>query len=325
MTSDNPLISIILPAYCAEGTIGKCFDSLIAQTYRNIEILVVDDGSLDKTGVICDDYAERDARIRVFHRANHGVSASRNYALKRVSGDYVGFIDSDDWIEPNMYERLLTELKAKSADIAVCSYVKHKGDELDAHELKYDRLYTGRKALYEIILDRDLNSLSPTFLVKRDLFEGLGYPEGRRVFEDTLFLYKLVERSRLVVHIKDQLYHYIRHDSSAIGDWNLGVALAFVEAQQLRYEDLVVRHPEFKRVMLEVYYRKLKSAKRRYGKASVDEAKSQERFIKEKLRPFYIAHAGDLSSIAKRTVTLRISDYCFVNAPSIYRKLKRVR
>ena len=117
----EPLISIVVPVYNVENYVAECITSLINQTYRNIEILLVDDGSTDKSGQICDSFANDD-RIRVFHTKNAGVSAARNYALDRARGDYIGFADSDDRAEPEMFETLLRCAEKSGADVALCGF-----------------------------------------------------------------------------------------------------------------------------------------------------------------------------------------------------------
>ena len=103
----NPLISVIVPVYKVEEYLARCVDSILGQTYRNLEILLVDDGSPDRCGVMCDEYASRDSRIRVIHKENGGLSSARNAAIDVARGEYIGFVDSDDWIEPETYEALL--------------------------------------------------------------------------------------------------------------------------------------------------------------------------------------------------------------------------
>ena len=106
------MISIIVPVYNVNKYLGKCLDSLLAQTERDIEILLIDDGSTDDSGRICDEYSNLDQRVRVFHTKNQGVSAARNRGLSESKGDYIGFVDSDDWVEPTMYEQMLNALKS---------------------------------------------------------------------------------------------------------------------------------------------------------------------------------------------------------------------
>ena len=121
-------ISVVVPVYKVEPYLRKCLDSIVNQTYRDLEIILIDDGSPDNCGRICDEYAERDARIRVVHQENSGLSAARNAGLKLVSGSYIGFVDSDDWIEPDMYSYLLGNALEYQADIAVCSRTEQHMD-----------------------------------------------------------------------------------------------------------------------------------------------------------------------------------------------------
>ena len=119
---DEKLVSVIIPAYNIEDYIGRCLDSIISQTYKNLEIIVVDDGSRDYTGEILDNYAKKDRRIKVIHKENGGVSSARNKGIEAAEGDYIGFIDGDDLIEPGMYKTLVDLLEEENADIAHCGY-----------------------------------------------------------------------------------------------------------------------------------------------------------------------------------------------------------
>lgn len=112
MSAYEPLVSVIVPVYNVEKFLRKCLDSLINQTYKNLEILVVNDGSTDTSGAICDEYAERDGRIRVFHKKNGGLASSRNHALPHVTGDYISYIDSDDWVDLDLYRRVVAKFAA---------------------------------------------------------------------------------------------------------------------------------------------------------------------------------------------------------------------
>ena len=126
MNKNEPLISIIVPVYNVEKYLSKCIDSIINQTYKNIEIILIDDGSTDSSGAICDKYALVDSRIHVLHIENSGVSNARNVGLNHATGDYIGFVDSDDYIEPNMYELLLEELIADDVDVVQCNHAESR-------------------------------------------------------------------------------------------------------------------------------------------------------------------------------------------------------
>ena len=120
--NSQPKISVIVPVYKTEGLLDRCVESIVGQTYKNLEIILVDDGSPDNCPAMCDGWAEKDSRIRVIHKENGGVSSARNAALDIATGDYIGFVDSDDWIEPEMYLSLIQKISESGKNIALCSY-----------------------------------------------------------------------------------------------------------------------------------------------------------------------------------------------------------
>ena len=120
--NSQPKISVIVPVYKVEKFLDRCVESIVGQTYENLEIILVDDGSPDNCPSMCDKWAEKDSRIKVIHKENGGVSSARNAALDAATGDFIGFVDSDDWIEPDMYESLMMRIDETGKDIAVCSY-----------------------------------------------------------------------------------------------------------------------------------------------------------------------------------------------------------
>lgn len=148
----NPLITIIVPVYNAELFLRSSVDSVLAQTYRNLEIILVDDGSSDLSGAICDSYAEQDKRVRAIHKSNGGVSSARNAGLDAATGDYVAFVDSDDTVDPDMYGVLLNTLKKSGADMAVCGFELHKGEKRHAVRVPQDG-YFDVPQLYEKYLE----------------------------------------------------------------------------------------------------------------------------------------------------------------------------
>lgn len=126
------LLSIIVPVYNVKSYLKKCVESIINQTYTNLQIILVDDGSTDGSQDICDEFAQRDSRIVVIHKENGGQSTARNVGMDRAKGVYIAFVDSDDWLEPNMYEALISQLEKHEADIVACSFYECKGDEKKA-------------------------------------------------------------------------------------------------------------------------------------------------------------------------------------------------
>ena len=146
------LISIIVPVYNVESYLKKCLESIINQTYKNIEIILIDDGSTDSSGKICDDYANKDKRIKVIHKQNGGVSDARNTALDICRGDYIGFIDSDDYIELDMYETLLKFLLNNNLDVAMCSSYTVKNKQLIRCKNFKPYILTGKEAIINDLL-----------------------------------------------------------------------------------------------------------------------------------------------------------------------------
>lgn len=153
--SVEPKISIIVPVYKVEPYLRKCLDSIVGQTYQNLQIILVDDGSPDNCGKICDEYAARDRRIEVIHQANGGVSAARNAGLKLADGDYIGWVDSDDWIESGMYEYLLENALKYGADIAVCSRFERYKDKVIRRGWSNIEVLNREKAL-QMLLKNDV-------------------------------------------------------------------------------------------------------------------------------------------------------------------------
>ena len=119
---ESELISIIIPAFQVEGYLRQCIESVLQQTYQSLEIILVDDGSLDNCGIICEEYARKDKRVHCYHKANEGISSARNYGLERAHGEWIGFVDADDWVESEMFERMLAAAHRSAAEVAVCGY-----------------------------------------------------------------------------------------------------------------------------------------------------------------------------------------------------------
>ena len=199
------MVSVIVPVYNVEPYLRKCLDSIVGQTYRDLEILVIDDGSTDGSGAICDEYAERDDRVKVFHTENRGLSAARNRGLDEAHGEWIGFVDSDDWIEPDMYEVLIRRADETGADVVECGHYK----EFDGKTIttrKQEQLMSGMDAV-RALLKRNLINAVWNKLYKRQCFEDIRYPEGR-VFEDIATTYRVFASSALVSTIASPKYHY---------------------------------------------------------------------------------------------------------------------
>lgn len=199
------LLTIIVPVYNVETYLEKCLDSILAQTYSNFECIVVDDGSNDQSGRICDAYAQKDSRIIVIHQENGGLSAARNVAMENAKGDLIGFVDSDDAIAPSMYERMIELLDEYQADIAMCDYHSIKGS---AGTIAGEgvTVWTGREFTERILAD-EIGSQLWKFIYRKELWKDIVSPY-RRYAEDMWILHRVTYRAKRVVKTDERLYIY---------------------------------------------------------------------------------------------------------------------
>lgn len=229
VSKKEELISIIVPVYNMEKYLERCVKSILAQTYNRIEVILVDDGSTDNSPAMCDSYALKDSRIRVVHKPNGGLSDARNAGLAVASGDYIGYVDSDDWIEPDMYERMYMACVENEAQLVVCRYAcetdKDKTDKNDNEKMpesyagiNNDVIPLSRDELLKIYIcghDRFIIYNSAwSKLYRRDLVEGMLFPKGRNS-EDIMYTTRAFCSLDKAVYVDKALYHYVldRKDS----------------------------------------------------------------------------------------------------------------
>lgn len=205
------LISVIVPVYRVEGLLPRCVESILAQTYRNLEIILVDDGSPDGCGALCDDYARRDSRVRVIHQKNGGLAAARNAGLSSARGAFLGFVDSDDHIAPDMYETLLNSITAENADIAVCGrYMELESGELvPEFTLEGPAVFDAHEGIRRFLLSDGLDAAAWDKLYRRSLWGGSRYPT-EYVSEDVPVTARLLARANRIVHCGRPLYYYFQ-------------------------------------------------------------------------------------------------------------------
>ena len=206
---ETPMLSIIVPVYNILEYLPRCVHSITAQTYTNLEILLVDDGSTDGTDKLCDELAKEDGRIRVFHKENGGSSSARNLALKEARGEYFGFVDSDDYISPNMYETLYQAVSEKGVKMAQIGRdeIDQEGNRLpDICEPPKEPILIASEAfLKELLMHRGDSSFC-TKLVHRELFENREFPIGR-LNEDFYLLVHMLKDCEGLVSLPQQAYH----------------------------------------------------------------------------------------------------------------------
>ncbi len=209
----NQTISVIIPVYNVEAYLDECIRSVVAQTYSSLEILLVDDGSPDNCGAICDAWAARDCRIRVIHRPNGGLSDARNAGLDSCTGDYIAFVDSDDWIKADMYEKLYAALQQEGADICACNVFSCYPDRQIAWGCKAYTVGDSETFLAMLYSDTAYPVCAWNKLYRRSCWEGLRFPVGK-LCEDAFTAHLLVDRAEKIVQLPDALYcHRIRSGS----------------------------------------------------------------------------------------------------------------
>lgn len=231
------MISVIIPVYGVEKYLDKCVESVINQTYPEFEIILVDDGSPDNCPSMCDNWARRDDRIKVIHKKNGGLSSARNAGLDIADGEYVFFLDSDDYISEDCLERLFRAVLSDKSDVAVCDSVKvsESGEQLKPSAVSDSRCIS-REELFSCVGKRGdwLYIVSWGKLFKAELFENIRFPEGK-LNEDEFVFYRVFDKCRSVSFCKDAVYSYVQREGSIMSAYT-PKRLDAVEAYMLQSE-----------------------------------------------------------------------------------------
>lgn len=258
MESSKPLISVIVPVYNVEKYISRCIESIIAQTYNNWELILVDDGTPDYSGRICDDYAKKDMRIIVKHKTNEGVSAARNEGVCIASGEWIGFVDSDDYVERNWLQLVVDRIQQENGDVFVWGYTREC-----VQGTVYNTFIPEKRHFcdsYDFIKSKSYGHGMWLYLFNRNWIINYNCkcPEGIRRSEDQCFLLKYLCHNPRIITIQNTLYHYIDNPQSVanqkltiedIAD-NLRVATIFLNYVQ-NYKE--VDHRFVKKVVLKLF------------------------------------------------------------------------
>lgn len=235
-------ISVIVPVYRVEPYLRQCLDSIINQTYQNLEIILVDDGSPDNCGAICDEYAAKDGRIKVIHKANGGVSSARNAGLSLSAGDWIGFVDPDDRIEPDMYEYLMRNAQRCQADIAVCGMIEHGEGVCNVLSCGKETIRGGGEFTARMI-EKDLLPSCCNKISQRSLWQDLYFPDIG-VGEDLWVTSLLTERAERVLCLPEVKYHYSHHAESAATSRSVQKWLNDYRASRAWYDKVAENDPQ---------------------------------------------------------------------------------
>lgn len=232
---EKELISIVVPIYNVEEYLEKCIDSILNQTYDNLEVILVDDGGKDRCPAICDAYAVKDARIKVIHKPNGGLSDARNAGVSVAKGAYIGFVDSDDFIKPDMYEKLYSRIKETGADIAVCNFQRVNIDgepivEGNQSMSIYDEVFTSKQAIEHLCgMNYEYWVTAWNRLYKARIAKAVVFPKGK-IHEDEYTAHMFYEKADKIVGISEPLYQYVSREDSIMTKKYSAKNLAYVEA-----------------------------------------------------------------------------------------------
>lgn len=217
MNCNNPLVTVIVPVYKVEPYLRRCLDSIVNQTYKNLEIILIDDGSPDNCGVICDEYAEIDKRIKVIHKKNGGLSSARNVGLDVFKGEYVSFVDSDDVVSLDMIEYLYDLLSDNNAEISVCLHeIVRDNHRWISFKNVNNQTVTPKECIKKLLYNDGVDTSAWAKLYKASLFNNVRYPQGK-LFEDIATTYKLFFNANRIALGNEAKYSYILRNSSIVG------------------------------------------------------------------------------------------------------------
>lgn len=213
------LVSIIVPVYNVEKYLKKCINSILRQTYQNIEVILVDDGSVDRSGEICDEYSVIDGRIKVVHKKNGGLSDARNTGLEIAMGEYISFIDSDDYVSEDIIELLHRQLCCDNSDMALCNmlYVDEMGHNISKlnKEMPIKNTVLSQKEFWEYLYGEKYwyYIVSCSKLYKRELFKNIYFPKGK-IHEDEFLIHRIIDRCSNISCIEKPMYFYVQRENS---------------------------------------------------------------------------------------------------------------
>lgn len=241
----DPLISVIVPVYNVEPFIRRCVESILNQSYKNLEIILVDDGSTDRCGELCEILAETDSRIKVVHQQNKGLSGARNTGLRIAKGEYLSFIDSDDAVSHFFYEMLVGIAESQNADIVSCDRVDVYEEQLPPDAVLDDYAFetlTREKAFEYLVNNRVFYQTVWDKLYRREVLRDLWFIEGK-LHEDEFFTWKVLQNCNKVIHVSAPMYFYFHRKGSIMETFSIG-RLDFFQARYERHLFIVKTYPD---------------------------------------------------------------------------------
>lgn len=244
--ANSALITAIVPVYGAEQYLPQCIESILEQTYTNLDVILVDDGSPDKCGEICDEYAINDTRIKVIHKENGGVADARNAGLDVATGKYVTFIDCDDWIAPDMIETLYSNLTNYGADIACCGHYKaYINRNVPPVKLSTEHMVLKNEQVADMLFASKLNNIIWGKLYIKAIFDTVRFPVGI-VFDDVATAFDIYMSAGKIVYIPELLYYWRKRKISQTRETDVfGKLLLKIDAYEERHKRIEKKYPQY--------------------------------------------------------------------------------
>ncbi len=253
---EKQLISVIVTVYNVEHYLRRCVDSILAQTYEELEIILIDDGSTDRSAQICDEYAAGDCRIKVIHKKNGGAAEARNTGLETARGEYIGFVDGDDYIFPEMYEVLYHACVQQKVSIAMCGrMISDERFHTKDYQfcMKIPTLFTAKEAITGLLKNQNCDSASCDKLYKRFLFAKIRYPVGIE-YDDLNVTARIIQLAGKVYHVGEALYVYVKRDGSVTARPFHKEHLDEIEQARLLKKFVDEKYPDLKKESVHFVY-----------------------------------------------------------------------
>lgn len=309
----SPLVSVIIPVYKVEKYLFKCVNSVLKQTYHNLQIILVDDGSPDRCGAMCDYYADQDKRIEVIHKENGGLSSARNAGLKIAKGEWIAWVDSDDWIEEDMIDYLLRGALENQTEVAVCGRYEVYHKRKYVHGAKKVAVLTPEEALNRLldIDNREIENFVWDKLWNKSLYDGIAYPEGM-TFEDFAVTFRLLERANRIVCLPEPKYFYFQRNGSIMKDYSVKNQTDRYTAAKIRHDGMIERWPQFEEMLVDRCIRMAANVWNCYCKSSVKERRAVRKEVQEMssfLAPYIKAGACPKSFGLAERITVKLMPY----------------
>ena len=254
----SELISVIIPVYNVEEYLEKCIDSIINQTYKNLEIILVDDGSTDNSGKLCDLLAKKDSRIVVYHKENGGLSSARNFGIDKANGEFIGFIDSDDYIDNDMYETLHNLIKKDKSDVSMCGLYNIYANRKDSQVKEVKKYLMNAEEAIQMVLDSKITSVTAVNkLYRKEIFNDLRYDLGK-TSEDAFIIVRLLDKCNLISVTNERKYYYYHRANSITKKPFSEKSRDVLDAYNLNYSIVEEKYPKIissaKRRVLWAYF-----------------------------------------------------------------------